>query len=74
MTETSDNRKSRTFLWTGANATTYNLSRMNMIMHGIDWQNFDIYKGDTLKDDKYGDIKNDSTGLQSAVFFKMVCG
>ena len=22
------------------NATTYNLSRMNMIMHGIDWQNF----------------------------------
>ena len=39
------------------NATTYNLRRMNMIMHGIDWQNFDIYKGDTLKDDKYGDIK-----------------
>lgn len=39
------------------NATTYNLARMNMIMHGIDWQHFDIYKGDTLKDDKYGDIK-----------------
>lgn len=39
------------------NATTYNLSRMNMIMHGIDWQNFDIYKGDTLKDDKYEDQK-----------------
>ena len=39
------------------NATTYNLSRMNMIMHGVDWQNFDIYKGDTLKDDKYGDVK-----------------
>ena len=37
------------------NTTTYNLSRMNMIMHGVDWQNFDIYKGDTLKDDKYGD-------------------
>lgn len=30
---------------------------MNMIMHGIDWQNFDIYKGDTLKDDKYEDQK-----------------
>ncbi len=39
------------------NATTYNLSRMNMIMHGVDWQNFDIYKGDTLTDDKYGDVK-----------------
>ena len=37
------------------NATTYNLSRMNMIMHGVNWKNFDIYKGDTLKDDKYGD-------------------
>lgn len=34
------------------NATTYNLARMNMIMHGVDWQRFDIYKGDTLKDDK----------------------
>lgn len=37
------------------NATTYNLSRMNMIMHGVDWQDFDIYKGDTLRDDKYGE-------------------
>lgn len=39
------------------NATTYNLARMNMIMHGVDWHHFDIYKGDTLKDDKYGDVK-----------------
>ena len=37
------------------NATIYNLSRMNMIMHGVDWRDFDIYKGDTLRDDKYGD-------------------
>ncbi len=39
------------------NATTYNLARMNMIMHGIDWQDFDIYKGDTLIEDKYEDTK-----------------
>lgn len=39
------------------NATTYNLARMNMLMHGIDYQNFDIYKGDTLREDKYGDVK-----------------
>lgn len=39
------------------NATTYNLARMNMIMHGVSWSNFDIYKGDTLRDDKYGDVK-----------------
>lgn len=37
------------------NASTYNLARMNMIMHGVNWADFDIYKGDTLKDDKYID-------------------
>ncbi len=35
------------------NATTYNLARMNMLMHGVDWDHFDIYKGDTLTDDMY---------------------
>lgn len=39
------------------NASTYNLARMNMLMHGVEYQKFDIYKGDTLKDDKYGDVK-----------------
>lgn len=39
------------------NATTYNLARMNMLMHGVDYQHFDIYKGDTLREDKYGDAK-----------------
>lgn len=37
------------------NATTYNLARMNMLMHGVDYQNFDIYKGDTLTNDMYGE-------------------
>ncbi len=37
------------------NSTTYNLARMNMLMHGVDYQNFDIYKGDTLTRDMYGD-------------------
>ena len=37
------------------NPTTYNLARMNMLMHGVDYQNFDIYKGDTLANDMYGD-------------------
>ena len=37
------------------NPTTYNLARMNMLMHGVDYQNFDIYKGDTLVNDMYGD-------------------
>ena len=37
------------------NPTTYNLARMNMLMHGIDYQDFSIYKGDTLTNDMYGD-------------------
>ena len=37
------------------NPTTYNLARMNMLMHGIDYQQFDINKGDTLTNDTYGD-------------------
>jgi type I restriction enzyme M protein len=28
---------------------------MNMLMHGVDYQNFDIYKGDTLTNDLYGE-------------------
>ena len=37
------------------NPTTYNLARMNMLMHGVDYQDFDIYKGDTLAKDMYGE-------------------
>lgn len=36
------------------NPTTYNLARMNMLMHGVDYQNFSICKGDTLTNDTYG--------------------
>lgn len=37
------------------NPTTYNLCRMNMLMHGIDYQNFSIFKGDTLTNDLWGE-------------------
>ena len=50
------------------NATTYNLARMNMLMHGVDYQHFDIYKGDTLREDKYGDVKM----TKSPTFFDTV--
>ena len=32
-------------------SSTYNLARMNMILHGIDYQNFHIINVDTLEDD-----------------------
>ena len=37
------------------NPTTFNLGRMNMLMHGVDYQDFDLYKGDTLINDMYGE-------------------
>jgi type I restriction enzyme M protein len=37
--------------------TTYNLARMNMILHGVHFQNFDIAHGDTLTDQKHEDLK-----------------
>lgn len=39
------------------NPTTYNLARMNMLMHGVDYQDFTICKGDTIVNDTYGDVK-----------------
>ncbi len=39
------------------NASTYNLARMNMLMHGVNYHDFTIYNGDTLTEDHYGDRK-----------------
>jgi type I restriction enzyme M protein len=37
------------------NITTYNLCRMNMFLHNINYDQFDIALGDTLKDPKHWD-------------------
>jgi type I restriction enzyme M protein len=42
------------------NTTTYNLARMNLILHGVQWNNFDIKNGDTLKDDLHKGAKFDA--------------
>lgn len=39
------------------NPTTYNLGRMNMILHDVRFDRFDIRQGDTLKDDQHPDMK-----------------
>ena len=39
------------------NASTYNLARMNMLMHGVDYHSFSIFKGDTLTTDYYDEEK-----------------
>lgn len=38
-------------------STTYNLARMNMILRGIPYRRFNIYNGDTLEHDYFGDTK-----------------
>jgi len=39
------------------NPTTYNLARMNMILHGIHFDHFKIRQGDTLTEDLHPDLK-----------------
>ncbi|MBU2524663.1 type I restriction-modification system subunit M [Patescibacteria group bacterium] len=39
------------------NPTTYNLGRMNMILHGVHFAHFDIRNGDTLQEDMHADLK-----------------
>lgn len=39
------------------NPTTYNLARMNMILHGVRFDKFNIKQGDTLKEDMHTDLK-----------------
>lgn len=39
------------------NPTTYNLARMNMILHGVHFDHFKIRQGDTLMDDLNPDLK-----------------
>ncbi|QQG43373.1 MAG: type I restriction-modification system subunit M [Candidatus Daviesbacteria bacterium] len=39
------------------NPTTYNLARMNMILHGVHFDRFSIRQGDTLTDDMHADLQ-----------------
>jgi len=39
------------------NQTTYNLARMNMILHGVHFDHFAIRQGDTLTEDLHPDLK-----------------
>ena len=39
------------------NRTTYNLARMNMILHDVHFSKFDIKQGDTLEDDLFPDLR-----------------
>lgn len=38
-------------------STTYNLARMNMLLHDVSYQNFDIENSDTLEDPRHIDMR-----------------
>lgn len=42
------------------NPTTFNLCRMNMLLHGVKYNDFDIRSGDTLEADDFGDRQFDA--------------
>ena len=42
------------------NPTTFNLARMNMLLHGVKYKDFDIQNGDTLEKDEFGDRQFDA--------------
>ena len=42
------------------NPTTFNLCRMNMLLHGIKYNDFDIRNGDTLEADEFGEQQFDA--------------
>lgn len=52
-----DYAKVSMYLGQEQNPTTYNLARMNMILHGVHFDNFSIRHGDTLSDDMHLDLK-----------------
>ena len=42
------------------NTTTFNLCRMNMLLHGIKYKDFEIHNGDTLENDELGEQQFDA--------------
>ena len=42
------------------NTTTFNMARMNMILHGVKYNDFDIRQGDTLEEPQHKDMRFDA--------------
>ena len=53
-----------------SNVTTYNLSRMNMLLHGMNDGEFEIFHGDTLKNE--WDILNEANPAKKMTFDAVV--
>lgn len=42
------------------NRTTYNLARMNMILHGVHYRDFDLRQDDTLENPQHEDLRSEA--------------
>lgn len=51
------NKRELVFYWQELNRSTYNLARMNMILHGVHFSNFNIRQEDTLEYPQHRDKK-----------------
>ena len=49
------------------NPSTYNLCRINMFLHGVNFENFDIQLGDTLIEPKHLDLVKEIHGFDAIV-------
>ncbi len=49
--------KVRMFYGQEKTSTTYNLARMNMLLHGVKYSDFNIKNDDTLENPQHGDLK-----------------
>lgn len=50
-------KKVRGYYGQELNRTTYNLARMNMLLHGIEYDRFTIRQGDTLENDRFAGME-----------------
>ena len=48
------------------NITTYDLCRMNMLLHGVKDTEFEIYHGDTLTNDGHSGLHSGAEEMQEA--------
>lgn len=60
LLRTATNGKADVIYGQEKNPTTFNLCRMNMLLHGIKYKDFDIRNGDTLEADQFGDKQFDA--------------
>ena len=60
LLRTAKNGKADVMFGQEKNPTTFNLCRMNMLLHGIKYKDFDIRNGDTLEADEFEDRQFDA--------------